>query len=70
MYIREKKNNSGSTSIQIISKVRGCYKVVKTVGSAITRPEIDALIQQAKQEIEELSKQTTLFSSDNDCMIE
>lgn len=70
MYIREKKNNSGSTSIQIISKVRGCYKVVKTVGSAITRREIDALIQKAKQEIEELSKQTTLFSSDNDCMIE
>jgi len=70
MYIREKKNNSGSTSIQIISKAKGRYKVVKTVGSAITRPEIDALIQQAKQEIEELSKQTTLFSSDNDCMIE
>lgn len=70
MYIREKKNNSGSTSIQIISKDRGCYKVVKTVGSAITRREIDALIQQAKQEIEELSKQTTLFSFDNDCMIE
>lgn len=34
MFIRELKNRSGSVSIQIISKARGRYKVVKTIGCA------------------------------------
>ncbi|MFW6364763.1 MAG: hypothetical protein ACOCZ4_02025 [Bacteroidota bacterium] len=40
MFVRTKKNKSGSTSIQIISKARGKYKVVKTIGCATTRQEI------------------------------
>ena len=31
MFIRKKKNKSGSHSVQIISKVRGKYKVVTTI---------------------------------------
>ncbi len=34
MFLRKKKNKSGSTSVQIISKERGKYKVVKTIGNS------------------------------------
>jgi len=63
MYIRPLKNRSGSISIQVISKARGKYKVVKTVGCATTQHEIEKLTLLAKQQIEELGQQTMLFLS-------
>ncbi|NLN95888.1 MAG: hypothetical protein GX128_06945 [Bacteroidales bacterium] len=48
MNIREKKNRSGSVSIQIISKARGQYKVVKTIGSGAERHKIEELKKIAK----------------------
>ncbi|MFP4019336.1 MAG: transposase, partial [Bacteroidales bacterium] len=70
MFVRRLKNRSGSTSIQIINKARGKYKVVKTVGCATTQQEIDRLISLANQEIKKLSKQTPLFHSEKDELVE
>jgi len=70
MFVRVSKNRSGSVSIQIISKSRGKYKVVKTIGSATTRQEIARLTQLAEQEIERLSEPLPLFSSANDVLVE
>jgi hypothetical protein len=56
MFVRELKNRSGSISIQTISKSRGRYKVVKTLGSATTRQETERLTLLADQEIERLSE--------------
>jgi transposase len=70
MYIRKKKNTSGSTSIQIISKSSGKYKVYKSIGCATTQQEIENLIHFAKQELELLSCQPKLFISENDAVIE
>ena len=70
MYIREKKNRSGSVSIQIISKYNGRYKVEKTIGCGTERHEIDRLKLLAKQEIEKLQKQTFLFLSSEDELVE
>ena len=70
MFIRKLRNRSGSVSVQIISKARGRYKVVKSMGSATTRQEIDRLIQMAEQEIDRLSKPQSLFSSDDDNLVE
>lgn len=70
MFVRSKKNASGSISIQIISKIRGRYKVIKSMGSATTRQEIDRLTYLAKQEIERLSEPPSLFISENDNLIE
>jgi hypothetical protein len=50
----KKENNSGSTSVQIISKGRGKYKVVKTIGSSDNEQEIQKLVLLAKQEIERI----------------
>jgi transposase len=70
MFIREKKNRSGSVSIQIISKVRGRYKLVKTVGCGTERHKINQLKLQAKQQLEELKRQPSLFASADDQLVE
>lgn len=70
MFIRKKKNPSGSISIQLIQKVNGTNKILKVVGSATTRQEIEELVNLAKQEIETLSAQPKLFNSENDNAIE
>lgn len=43
MYIRKKKNKSGSTSVQIISKSNETYKVVKSIGSGFTEEGVTLL---------------------------
>jgi transposase len=70
MFLREKKNKSGSVSIQIIQKLRGKYKVLKTIGSGRTEQEITRLNYLGKQEIERLSTQPELFVWENDLQIE
>jgi transposase len=70
VFLRELKNRSGSTSVQIISKSSGKYKVVKTIGSSSNEQEIQKLIYLGKQEMERLNNQPKLFPSENDLMIE
>jgi len=70
MFIRKKVNASGSQSVQVIQKIRGRYKVVKTIGCATALQEIEKLEFQAKQEIERLTAQPKLFASDSDIAIE
>lgn len=71
MFIRRKPNASGSQSIQVIQKINGRYKVVKTIGSATTWQEIEKLELLAKQEIDQLSgNQHKLFGFENDALIE
>ena len=69
MFLRKLKNRSGSISVQIISKVGGKYKVVKTIGSGKNKKEIDNLLNKGRQEIENLSKQPKLFVSKKDNFI-
>ena len=54
MFIRKKKNQSGSVSIQIISKTSGKYKVVETIGCSSNDYEIEILIKQANDRLLEL----------------
>ena len=70
MFIRKKKNSSGSQSVQVIQKINGRYKVVKTIGSATTQQEIEKLVNLAKQETERLFGQPKLFTSQSDEAIE
>jgi transposase len=70
MFIRKKRNNSGSTSVQIISKLNGKYQVVKTIGSSKSEQEIEKLYFLGKQELERISIQPKLFVSENDIIIE
>ncbi|HEB62151.1 MAG TPA: transposase, partial [Bacteroidetes bacterium] len=60
MFIRKKKNASGSVSIQIIEKQEGRNKVIKSIGSSKDKKEIDFLVKKAYLEIPKLQKQEIL----------
>lgn len=70
MFLRKLKNRSGSISIQIISKQRGKYKLIKSIGSSKDEQEIQKFILLGRQEIERLNAQSKLFVSENDSIIE
>jgi len=70
MFLRKLKNRSGSTSVQIISKTGGKYKVIKTIGSSFQEQELQKLIYLGKQEIERLSYQSKLFVSQSEIIVE
>jgi transposase len=70
MFLRKKKNKSGSISVQVISKAGGRYKVVKTIGSGRTEQEIEKIYYLGKQEIERLSFQPKLFISETDTIVD
>ena len=72
MFVREKKNKSGSVSVQIIDKTNG-YRVLKTVGSAIDPDEIKQFVLTARRLINHpYSDQLRMFSvtSSGDLAIE
>ena len=54
MFVRKKKNSSGSISVQIISKNNGKYKVVETIGCCINEYELEDLLKQANDRLLEL----------------
>jgi transposase len=70
MFLRKKRNASGSISVQIISKRHGKYKVLKTIGSGQTDQQIQKLWFLGKQEMERLSAQSKMFISEKDTLIE
>lgn len=70
MFIRQKKNKSGSVSVQLISKIGAKYKVEKTIGSTSSTEGLEILMQQARQEMGKMQKQPILFFSEKDAAIE
>ncbi|MCH6236804.1 IS1634 family transposase [Cognataquiflexum rubidum] len=44
MFVRKKPNKSGKISVQVIDKVRGSYKVAKTIGSSSDGAEVEELV--------------------------
>lgn len=70
VFVRQKKNKSGSISVQLISKIGGRYKVEKTIGSGTTQEQITFLLYQAKHEVEKIVGQPSLFISNQDIQLE
>jgi transposase len=70
MFIRKNKNRNSSVSVQIISKDRGKYKVIKTLGTGKTEEEIELLYQRARQFIQEKQATINLFVNRSDVFIE
>lgn len=54
MFVRKKKNRSGSVSVQIIKKINRINKVVKTIGSSKDPDEINRLFQKGLYELPRL----------------
>jgi transposase len=70
MFVRKKRNKSGSVSIQIISKSRGKYKVIKTIGCAKTKREEELMVLLANTELEKLSGNQSLFVEHDDLVVD
>jgi len=68
MFVRKKKNRSGSVSIQIIQKVNRNNKVLKTIGSSSAPTEIERLYKQALYEMPRLYG-ATLFDQPKEASI-
>lgn len=54
MFVRKKKNRSGSISVQIIKKINRINKVLKTIGSTSDLQEVERLYQKALYEMPRL----------------
>ena len=67
MFVRKKRNKSGTVSIQIIDKSTGSYHVFKTVGSSSDPGEIETLYHQGIELIPKIIGQTSIdFASHAD----
>jgi transposase len=49
MFIRKKKNRSGTTSIVVVEKRKGIYREIITIGTSNDTPEIEALYIKGKK---------------------
>lgn len=59
MFVRTKKNYSGTVSVQVIDKSSGSYKVIKTIGSSSDLEEIKGLKLLAREYIMNFEGQQT-----------
>jgi transposase len=49
MFLRKKKNRSGTTSIVVVEKCKGIYREIQTIGTSRNNSEIDSLYHQGKR---------------------
>ncbi|MDR2978896.1 MAG: IS1634 family transposase, partial [Bacteroidales bacterium] len=66
MFIRQKRNKSGSISVRIISKSGGCYKVVESIGSGKSEQELSILMLKARSVLKQLGGNLELFTDDEE----
>ena len=62
MFVRQKKNKSGSTSVIVVREEKGRYKLVKTMGSSSDPQEIESLIRQGKEWIRRQTGMADMFA--------
>ena len=70
MFIRQKKNRSGTVSVQIIRKEGRKNKILTTVGVGSTVHEIELLNRIAVFEMEKLIQQPSLFIASEDITVD
>ena len=70
MFVRKKKNRSGSTSIVIVSKASGRVNYLKTLGISSDKNEIEQLFRQGQEYINNLCGQKDLFVCYDEQLIE
>lgn len=61
MFVRKKKNRSGSTSIVVVNKAYGSVNYIKTIGISSDEQEIEQLFRKGQEYIHNLGGQKDLF---------
>ena len=64
MYVRKKKNRSGTTSVVIVSKARGFYEEIRSFGTASTEDEVAVLYSKAQRWLNTNGNQLSLDFED------
>jgi len=49
MFVRKKKNRSGTTSVVVVDKSHGKFKELVTIGISKNKEEINQLVQQGEE---------------------
>jgi len=65
MFVRKKVNKSGSISVQVISKIKGKSKLIKTIGSSKNEDTIKEFVCKAKEFINTYKGQKQLDFANN-----
>src|SRR5690606_26075133 len=65
MFVRKKYNRSGVVSVQILEKVKGKSRLVKTIGSSADPKEVESLIVDGKKWIKAHLGQQDMFEQSN-----
>lgn len=68
--MRQKKNKSGVISVQVISKARGIYKVVQTIGSSADDVKVKQLVGEAELWIKKQTGSRLLDFENKDVLLE
>ena len=63
MFIRKRKNRSGSTTIVIVDKRKGTFKEIKTIGVSSDSSELDSLCLQGKNWIASQNGELDIFET-------
>jgi len=63
MFVRRKKNRSGSTSIVVIDKSGGHFREMKTIGVSSDKEEIERLYREGKEWVHNYAGQLDMFDS-------
>jgi hypothetical protein len=61
MFVRKKKNKSGSTTVVVIDKSRGKFKPVKTIGTSSNADDIKSLFRQGLEWVNKYGGKLDLF---------
>jgi len=69
MFVREKVNKSGVVSVQVITKINGKSKLVKTIGSSGDEKIVADLVKQGHQFISRFAGQLALDFSDKQSLL-
>lgn len=70
MFVRKKKNKSGSVSVQILIKIGRKNKLLKTIGCAKTKREEELLILLANNEMRQIQGVQSLFEEHDDLVVD
>ena len=63
MFVRRKKNRSGSTSVVVIDKSTGHFREMKTIGVSFDSKEIEQMCQMGREWIHSFNGQLDMFTS-------
>lgn len=69
MFVRKKPNKSGVVSVQVLAKINGKSKLIKTIGSSEDERVIEELVSKGKQYISAFGGQAALDFSDESSLI-